>query len=199
MRKSVQVLMLASCVVMSFNAPAVFARDKTKSAIDVDADVTLGGKKSLGADVSASIDGRKGVNGHVGANLGGLKGLNAEVDANVGGHEDIDAKVDVSLGGNQGVDANIDATIGGNNSVNVGVDVGTSIDDGTLNTRPDMTDREPKPDDQDGLTSSQRQAFNDMSASERKALIKRCNSVGTDGYDPALVNLCRLLRLSASR
>jgi hypothetical protein len=39
----------------------------------------------------------------------------------------------------------------------------------------------------------------DMSPSERREMLKRCNSIGSGGYDEGLVSLCRLLRMSASR
>jgi hypothetical protein len=197
MRKSVQVLMLTSCVLMSFSSTAAFAKDK-HTGIDVDASVTLGAKKGL-VDASASIGGRKGIKADVDANLGGRKGLNANVDARVGGRKGVDANVDVSLGGNKGLNTDVDASIGGKKGINVDVDIGLGTDDGKPSTRPDVTVGDPKDDPAGGLTSSQRQAFNDMSASERNALIKRCGSISSGGYDPALVNLCRLLRMSASR
>ncbi len=50
-----------------------------------------------------------------------------------------------------------------------------------------------------GLTAPQRKALRDMSASDRQRLLKRCGSINSAAYDPSLVELCRLLRLSASR
>ena len=200
MRKSVQAVMLAACVSLSFSATTGFAKDRSnKNGVDAGVSVSLGGKKALDVDVNASIGGRKGINANVDANVGGRKGLNANVDARVGNRKGINANVDVSLGGRKGLNADVDASIGGKKGVNVGVDVGLGIDDEKPNTRPDVTDSDPKDDPIGGLTSTQRQAFNDMSASERKALIKRCNSVSFGGYDPALVNLCKLLWMSASR
>lgn len=200
MRKSVYVLMMTSCVLMSVGTSTVSAKDKHQSnGINVDADVSLGAKKGLDVDASASIGGRKGINSDVDANLGGRKGLNANVDARIGGRKGLDADVDVSLGGNKGLNADVDTSIGGTNGASIGVDVGLGIDDGTQSTRPDVTDRDPGADPAGSLTSSQRQAFNDMSPSEQKALMRRCGTIGGGGYDPALVNLCKLLRMSASR
>jgi hypothetical protein len=197
MRKSVYVLMLTSCVVMSVGTSTVFAKDKNQSNhINVDADVSHGGKKGLDADVSASIGGRRGINADVDANSGGRKGVDADVDVDVGGRKGHDADVDVSLGGNKSLDADVDVTIDNKKGVNAGVDVLLGVDDGNSNTRPDLSNRNPVPG---GLTASQRQAFNNMSPSERNALIKRCSAVNSGGYDAALVKLCKLLRMSALR
>jgi hypothetical protein len=199
MRKTVQALLLASCFLMSFSTSAAFAKDKGKNnGVNVDASVSLGSKKVLDVDADASIGGRKGINANVNANLGSRKGLKANVDARVGSRKNIKADVDVSLGGDQGLNADVDGSIGGKKGVNAGVNVGLGVDDGTPITRPDVTDNNPKTNP-GSLSSAQRQAFNAMSPSERNALIKRCNSVGSGGYDPALVNLCKLLRMSASR
>lgn len=200
MRKSVQAVMLAACVSLSFSATTGFAKDRSnKNGVDAGVSVSLGGKKGLDVDVDASIGGRKGINANVDANVGGRKGLNANVDARVGNRRGINANVDVSIGGRKGLNADVDASIGGKKGLNVGVDVGLGIDDGKPNTRPDVTDRGLNDEPSGALTSAQRQAFNEMSSGERNTLIKRCNSVSSGGYDAALVNLCKLLRMSASR
>jgi hypothetical protein len=38
-----------------------------------------------------------------------------------------------------------------------------------------------------------------MSAAERRQLLTRCAQISGGGYDPALVQLCRMLKMSASR
>ncbi|PLU68853.1 hypothetical protein BMJ20_18170, partial [Sinorhizobium medicae] len=42
-------------------------------------------------------------------------------------------------------------------------------------------------------------AFNAMSPSERRTVLKRCRDVVNGGYDRGLVALCRLLQSTASR
>ncbi|PLU01895.1 hypothetical protein BMJ34_12015, partial [Sinorhizobium medicae] len=42
-------------------------------------------------------------------------------------------------------------------------------------------------------------AFNAMSPSERRMVLKRCRDVVNGGYDRGLVALCRLLQSTASR
>ena len=141
-----------------------------------------------GLGVNVSIGGKKGVKANV--SLGGRKGINAGVDASIGGRKGVRADVDVAVGGKKGVDADARISLGGMNA--------------NIDTRDDVAVHPPGADrgkDPDGgaLTTAQRQAFNSMSAREKTALLKRCGSIGRGGYDPALVRLCQLLRMSASR
>jgi hypothetical protein len=169
-----------------FTAVGVHAADRNRdlgvSVGDVDISVGLGGRKGLNADIDASI--------------GGKKGLNADVDATIGGKNTVDADIDISLGGTKGLDADVNAGIGDD----VNVDVAIGVDDANAVTPPTVDPGvDPGIDPGGSLTSAQRQVFNGLSSGERKALLTRCNSVGAGGYDPALVQLCKLLQMSAAR
>lgn len=137
--------------------------------------INIGGSKRVSVDVSTS-DGL-GVDASVGgrsdlnasANVGGSGGL-ANVDASVGGSRGVSASADVN--GGRGLSVDVDAQIGGSGSTGTGSGI---------------------------LTGPQRQALRDMSPPERQRLLIRCGSITSSGYDPALVDLCRLLRLSAAR
>lgn len=171
-------------------------RDVSVSVGGVDVSVGLGGRKGLKANVDASLGGKKGLNADVDATISGKNNLNAGVDVSLGGKKGLDADVDVSLGGKKGLNAGLKAGIG--DGVSVDIDLG--VDDANAVTPPGVDPgTDPGTDPGGSLTTAQRQAFNGLSGGERKALLKRCNSVGAGGYDPALVQLCKLLRMSASR
>ena len=139
--------------------------------------INIGGSKGVSVDIStsdglgvdASVGGRSGVNAS--ANVGGSGGL-ADVDASVGGSRGVSASANVN--GGRGLSVDVDAQIGGSGSTGTGTGSGN-------------------------LTGPQRQALRDMSPAERQRLLTRCGSITSSGYDPALVELCRLLRLSAAR
>ena len=201
MQKLFQSLLLGSAIIVT--SMAAHAADKSRnsdvsiSAPGVNVDVGLGGNKGLKADADASIGGSKGVNANVDASIGGNKGLEADVDATIGDRNGVQADVDLSLGGNNGLDTDVSAVLGDDMNVEIGLGTDNgkqpaTTSNGVNNNGTDTTDGRV-------LTAAQRQALNAMSSSERKALLKRCNSVGSGGYDPALVQLCKLLRMSASR
>lgn len=185
MNKLFQSLLLGSAIALASLGGAHAAdRNRNDSVLGVDVDVGLGGKKGLKADVDATIGGKTGVDADVDVSLGGKKGVNADVNA--------------TIGGDDGVDADVTAGIG--KDVNVDIDLGTGIDESNaVAANPPAVDPGKDPDDGTKLTTAQRQAFNSLSDSEKAALVKRCGSVSSSGYDPALVQLCKLLRMSASR
>ena len=199
MHKLFQSLLLGSAIALT--SMAGYAADKNKSDVSVsvagvNVDVGLGGRNGVKAGVDANVGGKNAVDAKADVSLGGKKGLDADVDATIGGKDAINADVDVSLGGRKGLNAGVNANVGDD----VNVDIGLGVDD----TNPVTTtgvDPGTDPGKNPGrtLTSAQRQAFNSLSSSDRKALLKRCNSVGSGAYDPALVQLCKLLRMSASR
>ena len=145
--------------------------------------LSIGGQNGVNADVSTS-------NGlGVGASVGGSSGVNA--NATVGGSSSA-ANANASVGGSNGVNAN--ATVGGTNGLaNVDVTVGGTAP-GTTPGAGGGTGT-----DAGGLTPAQQEAFNNISDSERRDLLRRCDSVNAGSYDPQLVSLCRLLKLSAMR
>lgn len=196
MQKLFQSLLLGSALALTtMGAHAADRnRDVSVSVGDADVSVGLGSRNGLKADVDASLGGRNATNANVDVSTGGRKGLDAS--ATIGANDAANADVDISLGRNTGLNAGVKAGIGDDVNVDIGLGVDnanpvttTGVDPGT----------DPVTDPGGSLTSAQRQAFNAMSSSERKALLKRCNSVGSGGYDPALVQLCKLLRMSASR
>ncbi|MFN3501918.1 MAG: hypothetical protein ACK4ZJ_06640, partial [Allorhizobium sp.] len=123
--------------------------------------------------------------------VGGSRGVNAS--ANVNGSRGLSADVDAGVSGEGGLNASVGARIGGSSGTGIDIDVGLGRDpnvgNGPASGGPGSG----------GLTAPQRQALRDMSASERQRLLKRCGSINSAAYDPSLVELCRLLRLSASR
>lgn len=160
----------------------------TSDGLGVDASV--GGRSSIGAnanvggsrgiaDVDASVGGSRGVNAS--ANVNGSRGLSADIDAKVGGGGGLNASVGAQVGGTR---TGLDIDLGVGRNPNAGNGSGTSGSGGSGSG---------------GLTAPQRQALQDMSSAERQRLLKRCGSINSASYDPSLVELCRLLRLSASR
>ncbi len=173
--------------------------------------ISIGGSRGISVDVDtsdgvgvgASVGGRSGVNAK--ASVGGSRGV-ADVDASVGGGRGVNASANV--GGRGGLSADVDASVGGEGGLNasVGAKLGgsrTGIDiDAGIGRQPGGDGGDGSGSDGSGpggLTAPQRQALRDMSPGERQRLLKRCSSVTSSAYDPALVELCRLLRLSASR
>jgi len=162
-----------------------------RRGLDADVDVSVGDRNGLDADADVSLGGKNGVDADVDVSLGDRNGLDANVDATIG--NGVDADVDLSLGGGDGLDADVGATIG--NGVDADVDLSLGGTDPDTNTGVDPGDKPDRP----RLTGAQRQAFNSMSTADKAALLKRCGSVSSGGYDPALVELCKLLRMSAAR
>jgi hypothetical protein len=197
MHRTTQALLWASCFILGVGVhDAAHSRDRSVGVSiggtnGINAGVSVGTKNGVDADVSASVGGRKGVNADVGANVG--KGVDADVDASLGDRKSTDVGADVSVGDDQGVDAKVNVDLSGTDTK-----VGTPT---VLHPDiPDVTDKSPNNNpDGTSLTAEQRQAFDNMSDSQKKAMLKRCQSIGSGGYDPALVNLCKLLRMSASR
>lgn len=168
--------------------------------------LSIGGDRGISVDVdtrdglgaSASVGGRSGVNAD--AKVGGSRGL-ADVDASVGGSRGVNASanvgtrngltadIDASLGGSRGINASVGATVGGGST---GADVDIGIGGNTPGSMPNAPGG-------GGLTAPQRQALQHMSADDRRKLLVRCGSVTSSRYDAQLVELCRLLRLSAAR
>lgn len=158
--------------------------------------VNVGVGTSNGLSVDASAGGSNGVNAN--ATVGGGSNI-ANVDAKVGGSGGVNAKA--TVGGNSDL-ADVNATIGGTGGVNAGATVGGSdalVDvDSAIGGPADGTP--PVADGNGGtLTPAQQQALNDMSDSERRALLVRCEGIKADSYDQQLVSLCQLLKLSAIR
>jgi len=194
MNKLFQSILLGSAIAMC-GFPALTAdRDRGVS-------VSLGG---IDANVGLDAGGRRGLDADVDVSIGGRNGLDADADVSVGGRKAVNADVDVSLGNRNGLDADVGATIGNG----VGADVDLSLGDNNASVDVDLGGTDPgttpgiDPDDKSDrprLTTAQRQAFNRMSAADKAVLLKRCGSVSAGGYDPALVELCKLLRMSAGR
>lgn len=173
--------------------------------------LNIGGSKGISVDVNtsdglgvdASVGGRNGVNAN--ASVGGSRGV-ADVDASVGGSRGVNASANVN--GNHGLSADVDTSVGGEGGLNasVGAQIGgsrTGLDiDVGLGRNPNVGNGSGTGSGgsgSGGLTAPQRQALRDMSASDRQRLLQRCGSINSAAYDPSLVELCRLLRLSASR
>ncbi|TPP11142.1 hypothetical protein [Rhizobium glycinendophyticum] len=150
----------------------VGARASVAGSRGINADAKLGGSRGL-ADADASVGGTRGIN--TGVNVGTHDGLTADIDASVGGSGGLNASVGATLGGSS-TGADIDLGIGGNTP---GTDPGAPGGG--------------------GLTGPQRQAFQNMSRDDRRKLLVRCDSITGASYDAQLVELCRLLRLSAAR
>lgn len=179
---------LAVCLALTLSAGA----SAQSLSIGGQNGVNAGVSTSNGLGVGASVGGSTGVSANatvggsgsaadVGASVGGSNGVNA--NATVGGSGSL-ANASASVGGVGG--ANASATVGGNDGL-AGVDAtvgGPTSGPGTSGS---------------GLTSAQQQALNDMSDSERRSLLVRCESVRPGSYDQQLVSLCRLLKLSAIR
>jgi hypothetical protein len=202
MCRTLGIALLSSVVALS--APLPLAADG----------INIGGSRGISVDVNtsdglgvdASVGGRGGVNAN--ANVGGSRGI-ADVDASVGGSRGVNASANVN--GGRGLSADVDASVGGEGGLNASVGAqiggsgsGTGIDvDVGLGRTPDAGNSSggsgPDGSGPGGLTAPQRQALRDMSPAERQRLLTRCGSITASGYDPALVELCRLLRLSASR
>jgi hypothetical protein len=182
---------------LALASTAAYAADRSHdigvSVGNVDVDVGLGDGKGLDADVDASIGGKDGVNANADVSLGDKNGVDADVDVSLGNENGVDADVDLSLGGDDGVDADVTAGIGND----VDVDLGVGVDNPEEIARPGVNPgAEPEIN---RLTLAQRKMVNAMSQGDRKAMMKRCGSVSSGGYDPALIQLCKLLRVSASR
>lgn len=198
MQKLLQSLLFGTALALTVTT--VQAADRNRDigvnvgGIDLGVDIDLGGKKGLDADVDVGLGGKKGLDADVDATIGSKNGVDADVDVTLGGKKGLDADADLSLGGDDGIDAGVTAGIGDD----VNVDVGLGVDD-TVATDPDPGVEPGKDPGGSTLTAVQRRAFDRMSARERSAMLKRCGTVDAGGYDPALVKLCTLLRLSASR
>ncbi|MFN7089035.1 MAG: hypothetical protein ACK4P4_00530 [Allorhizobium sp.] len=173
MRTTLGMILLSSVVTLAMSIPASAGG------------LSIGGSKGISVDVNTS-DGLG-----VDASVGGSRGVNAS--ANVNGSRGLSADVDAGVGGEGGLNASVGARIGGSSGTGIDIDVGLGRDpnvgNGPASGGPGSG----------GLTAPQRQALRDMSASERQRLLKRCGSINSAAYDPSLVELCRLLRLSASR
>ncbi len=195
MRKSLRVLLLSGCIALPF-AGQTFAQG-----------LSVGGENGISADVG--IGGSAGV-ADVDASVGGSDGLSA--DANIGGGGGLDADAAVSLGGRNGVNAGLALGTGD------GVDVGTTASVGggsgsRAASAPDLFGLRSTgigaaalggagaagAPGAGALTGPQRQAFEAMSETERRNLLNRCADIASGGGDAALVSLCRMLRMSASR
>lgn len=200
MRKTLGIALTTSVLVLS-------------AALPVAADgINIGGSRGISVDVDtsdgvgvdASVGGRSGVNAN--AALGGSRGI-ADVDASVGGARGINAAANVNA--SRGLSADVDAEVGGEGGLNasVGARIGgsdTSIDvDVGVGRTPEAGNGSGGTgaggSGAGGLTGPQRQAIRDMAPADRRRLLTRCGSITSSAYDPALVELCRLLRLSASR
>ena len=181
-------VVLVAALAMPFHATA-----QESGGLDVDVGVSLGG---VNAGVDATVGGNRGlVDAKADVGIGGANGVNADVDANVGGSRGlVDADITASIGGSEGVNANANATVGGSRSlatVDVGATVGGSRGLGA-NTGFSPGGSVAGPD------REVLRQFSQLSRSDRVQMIKRCQTVGSGGYDAALVKLCRLLQ-SASR
>jgi hypothetical protein len=191
MRNTINVLLMASCVLLA--AGEVSAKDK-----GIGVGVSIGGDQGINAGIGLGV--KDGLNADVDVSVGNKKGIDANVDVDVGSRNGINGDVDVSIGGDEGVTADIDTSIGNDDGVEATVDVGLGRpEDDNIRPGSDVTDGDGNKKPGNVLTTAQRQALNAMSNGEKVALMKRCNSVSSGGYDPALVNLCKLLRMSASR
>jgi len=198
MRKTLGTVLLSSAVTISMCLPASAGGLNIGGSNGISVDVNT----SDGLGVDASVGGRNGVNAN--ANVGGSRSV-ADVDASIGGSRGVNASANVN--GSRGLSADVDASVGGEGGLNasvgarVGSSSGTGIDvDVGLGRNPNVGNGSGTGGSgSGGLTAPQRQALRDMSASERQRLLKRCGSINSAAYDPSLVELCRLLRLSASR
>ncbi len=198
MYKTLGMALLSGALAISVSLPAAAEGISIGGSRGISVDVDT----SDGVGVGASVGGRSGVNAK--ASVGGSRGV-ADVDASVGGGRGVNASANVS--GRGGLSADVDASVGGEGGLNasVGAELGgsrTGIDiDAGIGRQPGRDGDGSGSDGSGpgGLTAPQRQALRDMSPGERQRLLKRCSSVTSSAYDPALVELCRLLRLSASR
>lgn len=199
MQKLLHSLLLGSALTLAAavgHAGDRSGRDIGSGLGGVDVNVGLGGKRGLDTNVDVSLGGKKGVDADVDVSLGGNKGIDADVDATIGGRNGVDADVDLSVGGKDGLDAG--ARVGIDDSVDV--NIGLGVDNSNAAVKPDIDPNAPDDDtDRGGLTAEQREAFSRMSRSERQAVLKRCGSIDASSHDAALADLCKLLRLSASR
>lgn len=194
MRKQVKLCLVSAGLVvlsgMAVEAGGLKIGGDRGISVDVDtrdglgARASVGGSRGLNAD--ANVGGSRSL-ADVDASVGGSRGLNA--GANVGTRDGLTADVDTSLGGSRGLNASVGATVGGSRT---GVDVDIGIGDNTPGNGPGTPSG-------GGLTAPQRQAFQNMSPNDRRKLLVRCASINSGGYDAQLVELCRLLRLSAAR
>lgn len=214
MNKLFQTLLLGSAIALgtlpAFSADRDHGVSVSLGGIDANVGVDVGGRKGLDADVDVSVGDRNGLDADADVSLGGNKGVDADVDVSLGNSEGLDAGVNAAIGNgvdadvdvsvDDGLDADLGATIGNGGDADVGLPVGDA-DANLGGTKPAsnanlyLDDKSDRP----RLTSAQRQAFNSMSATDKAALLKRCGSVSAGGYDPALVELCKLLRMSAAR
>jgi hypothetical protein len=195
MRNTVRIALLSGAVAFSMPLSAAAEGISIGGSRGISVDVDT----SDGVGVDASVGGRNGVNAN--ANVGGSRGV-ADVDASVGGSRGINASANVNAG--RGLSADVDAGVGGEGGLNASVDAdiggsGTGVNVDLGLGRPTEPDGAASNPGSGGLTAPQRQALRDMSSTDRQRLIKRCGGISSSGYDAALVELCRLLRLSASR
>ncbi|MFB9789558.1 hypothetical protein [Shinella granuli] len=173
----------------------------SRGLVDADVRARAGGRNGLKADAKANVGGSRGLaDADMKAGLGGRDGVNARAKANVGGSDSLaDADIRATVGGRDGLAAGVGATVGGRGLVDADVDV--SLGDDDVLTRPDRRDpRTPGDDDRWRPDPDDRtvvREFSRLSGGERMQLIKRCRGVTSDGYDVALVKLCRLLETAA--
>lgn len=212
MRKSWRVLLLSGCIALPFAGQSLAQGLSVGGENGVSADVNT--SDGIGADVS--VGGADGVNAGVG--IGGSSGV-ADVDVSAGGSDGANAKANVGGGG--GLDADADVSLGGRNGVNAGATLGTGagIDAGTTASIGGGRGAASEAGllglgstgigaaavggtgapGAGGLTGPQLQAFQAMSDGEQRNLLNRCADIASGGGDAALVSLCRMLRMSASR
>lgn len=200
MRNTLGMALLASVVACATSLPAAAGGLNIGGSNGISVDIST----SDGLGVDASIGGRSSISAN--ANVGGSRGI-ADVDASLGGSRGVNASANVN--GSRGLSADIDAKVGGGAGLNasVGAQIGSSrtwldIDVGVgrnPNSQNGSGNSGSGGSGSGGLTAPQRQALQDMSSGERQRLLKRCSSINAASYDPSLVELCRLLRLSASR
>ncbi len=212
MRKSWRVLLLSGCFGLPLAGQSVAQGLSVGGENGISADVNT--SDGIGADVS--VGGGDGVNADVG--IGGSSGV-ADVDVSAGGGDGANASANVGGGG--GLDADAAVSLGGRNGVNAGATLGTGsgVDAGTtasigggrgVAAEPGLfglrstgigaaaVDGTGVPG-AGGLTAPQREAFQAMSEAEQRTLLNRCADIASGGGDAALVSLCRMLRMSASR
>lgn len=164
----------------------------SRGLVDAKAGASIGGANGVNAGVDANVGGSRGlVDSDITASIGGREGVNANAKANVGGSRGlVDADVNATVGGARGLGANVDATVGGRNLLDANVDLGLGNAGADTGANPGG-----------GVTGPDREVlrqFSQLSRSDRMQMIKRCQTIGSGGYDAALVKLCRLLQ-TASR
>lgn len=185
MRKLRNILLVGGCLLL-----AASGAQAQQISIGGDNGISVGVDTSNGLGVDASVGGSSGINAD--ATVGGSDSV-ADVNASVGGSDGVNANAGVTTG--DGLDAGVTASVGRGIDADIGIGLGGATPPGGGQQPPGANDITAP----GAEGAAQLQAFQAMSSDQQQRILTRCAGISSGSADRALADLCRLLRLSASR